>query len=163
MFRRGFTGLLVATAISVTGCGSSLVKTEGIVKLDGTPVEGAGVTFSTEDGSRLYNGYTDSAGKFVLVSGNTAGALPGTYKVTVVKTPKVPGGESIKAGDPEYMKQMAKDVEKKGNPALAMYQPKTGSQIKSELPAVYALASTTPLTATVPSKDPIVLELKSKP
>jgi len=141
-----------------------LVKTEGIVKLDGTPVEGAGVTFSTEDGSRLYNGYSDSAGKFVMQLGDKPGVLPGTYKVTVVKTEKVPGADSIKPGDPEYFKQMSKEVEKnKSNPALAMYRKKNAPKIESDLPGVYALASTTPLTVTVPSKDPIVLELKSKP
>jgi len=156
-------GLITVLA---TGCGSSLVKTEGVVKLDGVPVEGATVTFSSEDGSKSYSGFTDSTGKFVLQSGEKTGAAPGNYKVTVVKTPKVAGGESMKPGDPEYLKQMAKEAGKdksKVAPGMAMYQKSSAPKVESELPAVYALSTTTTLTATVPAKDPIVLELKSKP
>jgi len=147
-----------------TGCGSSLVKTEGVVKLDGVPVEGATVTFASEDGTKVYTGFTDSAGKFVLQSGDKVGAASGQYKVTVVKTPKVSGLENAKPGDPAYLKQMEKEAGKGG---LGSGMPlRTGTSkpnVNSELPALYALMTTTPLTATVPAKDPIVLELKSKP
>jgi len=87
--------------------------------------------------------------------------------VTVVKTPKVAGGESMKPGDPEYLKQMEKEgggkAKSKVPLGMAMYQKSSAPKVESELPAVYALATTTTLTATVPAKDPIVLELKSKP
>jgi len=126
-----------------TGCGSSLVKTEGVVKLDGVPVEGATVTFSSEDGSKSYSGFTDSSGKFVLQSGEKSGAAPGNYKVTVVKTPKVAGGESMKPGDPEYLKQMEKEgggkAKSKVPLGMAMYQKSSAPKVESELPAVYAL------------------------
>jgi len=72
----------------------------------------------------------------------------------------------MKPGDPEYLKQMEKEAasaKSKVPPGMAMYQKKAGPKIDSELPAVYALSTTTTLTATVPAKDPIVLELKSKP
>lgn len=164
MFRRTFSWAVGIAVILSAGCGGSLVKTEGVVKLDGSPVEGATVTFASEDGSKSYTGFTDSAGKFVLQSGDKVGAASGQYKVTVVKTPKVSGLENVKPGDPAYFKQMEKDVPK-GHPGYGTPL-RTGPstpKVNSELPAIYALTTTTPLTATVPSSGPIVLELKSKP
>ena len=53
--------------------------------MDGQPVEGAAVTFISEDGNRSYTGSTDASGTFSLSSANEVGALPGKYKVVVIE------------------------------------------------------------------------------
>jgi len=171
MIRRGCAASLVFAALLVAGCGPSLVRTEGEVKLDGQPVEGATVTFvSDADPAKIYGGFTDASGKFSLSTGDKAGIPAGSYKVTVVKTPKVAGAESMAPGSPEYLKQMekaAKDAPRGPKGAIPGMMPKGGFGptvgVRSELPAIYAGTATTPLSAKVPSNGPIVLELKSKP
>jgi hypothetical protein len=167
MPRRGCRASLMFAALLLTGCGPSLVKTEGVVTLDGQPVEGATVMFVSEDGNRSYTGFTDAAGKFSLASGEKPGATAGTYKVTVMKTPKVAGAESMAPGNPDYLKHMAKesqDAAKVSGPGrMMMPKPGGGTAVKSELPAVYATTATTPLTAKVPSDGPVKVDLKSKP
>jgi hypothetical protein len=171
MIRRGRAASLVIAALLAAGCNPSLVRTEGEVKLDGQPVEGATVGFiSDDDPSKIYSGFTDASGKFSLSSGEKSGIPAGSYKVTVVKTPKVAGAEAMNPSSPEYLKQMekeAKDAPKAPKGAMPGMMPKMapgfGGGAKSELPAIYAGTATTPLTAKVPSNGPIVLELKSKP
>jgi hypothetical protein len=171
MHRRLIPGLLLVAALALTGCGSSLVKTEGVVTLDGQPVEGATVTFMTEDGKQTSVGATDASGKFQLFTADKPGALPGSYKVTVVKTPKVAGAESMSPGNPEYLKQMKEEskdtmaASKKSAAFAKMPGLAAGggaASIKSELPKIYGTPASTPLTAKVPSDGPITLELKSK-
>ncbi|MDR1959040.1 MAG: carboxypeptidase-like regulatory domain-containing protein [Planctomycetaceae bacterium] len=99
--------LLVDTA----GCGkggSSLPTqyVEGIVTLDGAPVEQALITFTPADkeNGTAATGYSDASGKYTLTSvggGPQKGAVAGDYRVTVskvsikmVKTPpQYPGEE----------------------------------------------------------------------
>lgn len=183
MFRKVLTIALLFGLISITGCsgGPKLVPVEGFVKLDGKPVEGATVTFLAENGSTTFSGTTDAAGHFALQSGDKIGAIPGTYKVTVLKSTTKPSAEAPDPGD-AGMKQMKKDGEaaekdrKAQGPDMKMKMgmmggmksgPKPGGSsspsLKSELPQVYAVGMSTPLKATVPSDKPIELELKSKP
>jgi len=124
--------------------------------------------FVSEDGNRSYTGFTDAAGKFSLAAGEKPGATAGTYKVTVMKTPKVAGAESMAPGNPDYLKHMekeGKDAAKTSGPGKMMMpkMPTPGSAVKSELPAVYATTATTPLSAKVPSDGAVKLDLKSKP
>lgn len=171
--RRAWLAAMTPVALVFAGCGSSLVKTEGVVKLDGQPVEGATVTFMSDDGKQVSVGVTDATGKFELHTGDKPGAAPGAYKVTVLKAPKVAGAETMTPGSEEYLKSMkeeAKDeinASKKSNMYASKMPGMTGargsSSIKSELPAIYGGSGTTPLTAKVPSDGPIVLELQSKP
>jgi hypothetical protein len=172
MRRPILAGSLLLAILGMTGCGANLKPVNGVVKLDGNPVEGATVSFVSDDSKNVYTGFTDASGNFSLVSAdNKSGALPGTYKVTVVKRAAMTGGEAMMPGSPEYLKQMEKDA-KEG----AKHQPKGGfmpgmvpkgtmtSGEKSDLPNVYSSAATTPLTVTVPpSSQPVVLDLKSKP
>jgi hypothetical protein len=157
-----FAACFIGT-VALTGCGSGYSPVSGTVKLDGAPVEGATVTFVSEDGSRTYSGFTDASGNFSLQSGEKPGALAGNYKVTVVKTQAVPGAENMAPGGDAYLKQMMPKQKKAGsstNPAVAVGAAAPGA--KSELPTQYATVATTPLTATVPASDPVMLELKSK-
>ena len=79
----------LAVAILAAGCGPSRPTTmpvEGVVTLDGEPVEGASVMFAPEDGGRPALGVTDKGGKFALKTFEPGdGALPGKHQVTVRK------------------------------------------------------------------------------
>jgi len=166
MIRRGAALAVAVLFASLVGCGGGLSKVEGVVTLDGTPVEGATVSFIPTSGkANLVVGQTDASGKFSLKTGDKSGAPPGDYKVTVLKTPKIGGGdpEKMKPGTPEYEKAM-KDKNKGGMPTTpgpGMPMPKMGG-IKSELPEKYASLDKTPLTAKIPSAGPINLELTKK-
>src|SRR5262245_1264000 len=102
---RKITGLMVVFALGgVVGCGGGLKSVEGLVTLDGVPVEGASVSFTPEGEGQPAFGVTDSNGKFVLQTINKAGANPGTYKVTVTKTKpvKISDPKSMTPDSPEY-------------------------------------------------------------
>jgi hypothetical protein len=157
----------------LSGCGDRRVTVEGEVTLEGRPVAGATVTFTSEDGSKVFSGMTDESGKFSLGSAAGPGAVPGSYKVTVAKyapavtVPVTPSDES----DPskmskDYLAQMKKyaDMSKAGAKGPMPPMPgKVGggaSGPKSELPEVYARLDTTPLRVTIPSSGPVKLELQ---
>lgn len=183
MSRTIFLAMAACLAFPALGCGGKYVDVKGVVKLDGKPVEGATVTFVTEDGAKSYSGFTNASGEFTLTGDSRSGAPPGTYKVTVVKTAKVGGAEQMTPGGEDYIKHM-KDEQKadakggapktlmpgmpgvKGMPGMpAMPGPGLPGQAgpRTELPAVYATAGTTPLTVTVNSDTQNVqLDLKSK-
>jgi len=138
------------------------------VKLDGNPVEGATVSFVSEDGKSTYSGQSDANGNFTIAGGadNKQGAPSGTYKVLVIKTPKYEG--KMEPGSPEYFKQMEKSSPpKEGMPGMRPGMGGPGGRspgVKSELPAIYASVSSTPLTVKIPLEtNPVVIELKSKP
>lgn len=188
MCRRVAAAGLVAAVLGVVGCSQKPVPVAGVVTLDGEPVDGANVTFMTEDGSKTYSGNTDAGGNFKLAANGVEGAMPGNYKVLVVKTKTV--SESMDPTSPEYMKMMAEQMKgdakdaKKGSatktpggtppPGMKMMAPPggmmappggmmgggSGPGLRSELPEMYGLGAKTPLTATVgPAGEPKV-ELK---
>jgi len=175
--------LAVCSLVVLSGCGgSNLVPVEGAVLLDGKPVEGATVTFLSEDGKNSFSGSTDASGHFVLQSGENRGVLPGNYKVTVVKSPFKPGdaavdpqGEGVKmmkkeSGEASKAERFAKAKMASSSDPKAKMAAMAGTKIgptapavKSDLPAIYAAGTTTPLTAKVPPDGPIQFALKSKP
>ena len=182
MSRSFLTLSLFAILLAAAGCGGSkLVPAEGDVKLDGKPVEGAQVTFISDDGKHSFTATTDAAGHFALFGGDGAGALPGNYKVTVFKTAAKKNVDSIedaakmmkkehedaakanKAGSPDMKKMMGG----KGGAMMGMTPGMMGGPVnasqKSELPAIYATGVSTPITAKIPSEGPIAIDLKSKP
>jgi hypothetical protein len=171
------------------GCGTGTVPVKGFVRLNGDPVAGAQVTFISEDGKNVYTGFSNTAGEFEVVSGTVRGALPGQYKVTVIKSPPGASMGGAEPGDTNYMKDMmasAKEASKSapgmkpggasgppmgmmrpGMPGGGMMMPPGGmmpgmssNQIKSELPQAYAQGTTTPLKVTIPHEGPIMLDLK---
>lgn len=165
--RRHFISLPLCSAILLlAGCGPSLVEVKGVVKLDGAPVEGATVTFASEDGKQLYTGFTDAGGNFALSQSGTLGVLAGNYKVIVVKSPLDPKA-NMAIDSADFAKTMAKETKGKGSGVMIAGGPgkmmsPTGSgpaPIKSDLPVKYAAATTSQLTAKVPSDGPIVLDL----
>jgi len=173
MFRYLSAIVAFGAVVLFAGCGTSMVKVNGVVTLDGNPVEGATVTFVSEDGANMYIGRTDPSGQFSLGAGEkNQGAPAGTYKVLIVKTPVIPGAESMSAGSPEATKTMAKMASEQssksgGTPLIGMMKAPTpgasGPKIKSELPTVYAAVDSTPFTVKVPPPaQPVTLDLKSK-
>ena len=163
-----FKTLVFSLAVlGLAGCGEDTVPVKGLVMLDGNPVEGATVTFGTEDGKRSYGGFTDSNGSFFLSGGGVPGALPGTYKVTVTKAKKADGPEGMAAGGDDYFRQMIKmSRESKASPRGPGGMVAGNGAVavpKSELPGVYATMKTSTLNATVQSKTlSVTLDLKSR-
>jgi hypothetical protein len=173
MRRRGWAGPVAIAVVCLAGCGPSYHKVNGVVTLDGQPVEGATVTFVSEDGSKTYSGLTDASGAFSLVSGEKQGAPAGSYKVVVVKSPVVKGGEALEPGGDDYMKHMqeeGKEAMKMGGPKTPMMMkpgmkmaPPKKPKMKTDLPEVYASATSTPITVKVPPEAaPVAIELKGE-
>jgi len=79
----------------VSGCGHAKLSTsfvEGVITLDGTPIDGAVVKFSpkSEGGGAVYaQGQTDANGRYLLTAmqggGADKGTTPGEYIVLVTK------------------------------------------------------------------------------
>lgn len=167
MFRRGYRWAILVGGLAVTGCGPSLSPVEGVVTMNSAPVSGANVTFVSEGGNKTYSAPTNNEGKFTLMTGDKPGIEAGKYKVLVVKHASMAGTENLKPSDPEYAKLMQKsqkDAEKAGraNMPPGFAGGSAAPAQKSELPATYGSAETTPLSVTVPlSSSPVALELQS--
>ena len=144
--------LLLTLAAAGCGGGPKGIPTnyvEGIVTLDGSPVEGALVTFipAAADG-KTATGYADNTGKYTLTSDGGVpqkGALEGEYKVTVVK-------KSVDKTEPR-----PKPSGRETSPPPAKKNTQTYIT-----PKVYSDVKQTPLTATVKKgKNDIPLTLTS--
>jgi hypothetical protein len=99
-----FVWLLAAMLIlSVSGCGPRIkrpktVQADGVVLLDGTPIEDATITFIADSGNYHATATTDKDGKFSLRAfPEKTGAVPGSYKVEVNKT--IVTGNGTSTGD----------------------------------------------------------------
>lgn len=169
MTRRVTLPAFALVLAALGGCGPSYHPVSGVVKLDGTPVDGATVTLVSDDGIKTYTGFTGADGTFTIASGPKPGAIAGTYKVTVVKHAKVEGGENMTPGGADYMKHMQKDakIDKKAVGPMPGVMPGTKAGSKGDpdnlLPQVYSSTTSTPLTAKVPvDGGQLVLDLKKK-
>jgi hypothetical protein len=182
MSRMMLLAVVFCSLVALSGCGGpKLVPVEGVVLLDGKPVEGATVTFISEDGKNSFSGSTDATGHFDLQSGEKHGAFPGNYKVTVVKNTNKPGAETLSPEEgAKMMKKESEEAHKADKAAskaamsgltdpkakmAAMSGAKIGTAapvLKSELPILYANGTKTPLTAKVPPDGPVQFDLKSK-
>jgi hypothetical protein len=96
--RWGGLALVVAAIAIAEGCMRSdgLVPVGGTVKLDGTPLSGATVTFHAEPGVRGNGGFgmTDTAGRFTLLTPQARkGVFPGEYRITVTCRKPTPDAE----------------------------------------------------------------------
>ena len=143
---KSFVFAIAGLSIILTGCGPDLshlpktVLAEGIVTLDGAPVESATVVFIADSGQHSARGMTDAEGKFTLRAFDEKdGAVPGSYKVQVNKTVMTESGGG-------------EDEESIGS-----------VNVQYGLPKRYAAISTSKLEVTIPDHDTtdIKLELKS--
>ena len=139
-------GVLTLTTVGCGG-GSSFpdpVPVTGVVKLNGSPVDGATVTFMTKDGAgRSASGQTDGEGNFTLgtFSGDD-GAIPGEYTVTITKSDSS-STDTIDLdgeGDPGEAYEAA--MEAAGSAAEA-------GKVDTSLPAKYAKAEESGLNRSV--------------
>ncbi|MDD3469866.1 MAG: hypothetical protein PHE53_07795 [Thermoguttaceae bacterium] len=87
--------LALLSVCLLMGCGSGsrlegLVPAEGVVTLNGTPVDGASVVFAPKGStspSSSASAQTDAEGRFQMMTLNPGdGVYPGEYYVTVTKT-----------------------------------------------------------------------------
>jgi hypothetical protein len=86
-------GLVVAL---MCGCsrGPRTYSVSGTVKMDGTPLADARVTFSDASQGRSAVGTTDASGSFVLAYVNKVGAPEGNYRVAISKQGKSPENDA---------------------------------------------------------------------
>lgn len=80
--------LLITVVCWTPGCGpaNNRVAVEGVVTLDGAPVEGASVMFVPTGGGRPGMAVTQAGGVFVMKeAGMNAGLQPGEYVVVIYK------------------------------------------------------------------------------
>lgn len=161
---RKVSGLALILALGfLVGCGAGTKPVEGIVTMDGKPLEGATVMFNPQgsDGQPA-DGKTDASGKFTLSTRGKPGAAPGNYKVTVTQSKALFEGvdpSKMKPGTPEYAEAMKKAAAKMGSGAGGALKDKGGN----ELPAKYGEAKSTPFTVKVPpDSQPVKLDLTSK-
>jgi hypothetical protein len=155
-----FAFLLVCVLVALffsAGCGAKGkgLKTEyveGIITLDGAPLEGASVQFSPADPftsnptpgqPEMANGLTDKNGKYTLSSINGdvgKGAIAGEYRVLVSQI-KTTTAELDESGRPVDGKGFGKDAA--GHPITTLQE--------DLLPAIYHDRKKSPLTYTVVS------------
>jgi hypothetical protein len=156
-FQRGLAVVLAGLLMAAAGCGSGrgTVPVEGIVTLDGQPLENAAVSFVPAKG-RPATAQTDAAGKFKLMTFAPGdGAAPGPYKVGVSKmeAPAAPSG-NVASTSPDGKTMLSGPSSMRGGPP---------PQPKSLVPSKYLNPNTSELTVEVKAgMEPVKLELSSK-
>lgn len=160
------TGLL-AGALILAGAGCTAKKTkvvpvQGIIRLNGEPLAGAGVLFSPVGDGLPASGVTKDDGTFRLSCGRGDGALPGEYKVAITpppETPSPPEGQGLTPQD--RMQAMLKKMIGQGKRISEASKKK--QRTKTTLPSVFQDINTTPLRQTVPPPDgKVVLSLEGQ-
>ena len=144
MFGLLLVGLLVLTGCGGTGSSLNVQYVEGVITLDGEPLEGATITFISQGaGGQDAGGLSAARGIYKLTSPGgdpERGTLVGEYAVTIRKI-EIEGG----AADPDSYT------------AVPVKQ-------KDILPAVYRDRKNTPLTASVvKGKNRLNFDLTSNP
>ncbi|MDA1251617.1 MAG: carboxypeptidase-like regulatory domain-containing protein [Planctomycetota bacterium] len=160
---RGF--LLCLTATSLVGCSGGTEDRQpthyvtGVVKMAGGPITGATVMFTPTTGQRVATGVTDDNGKYELTTYETGdGAMPGVYKVLVIRTTKAKetiGGEL----DHKAFGSGKDDPTDSAHDA----QNAASKELTSSLPEKYATAESTDLTTTVEANSENVINLTLEP
>ncbi|MCA9127016.1 MAG: carboxypeptidase regulatory-like domain-containing protein [Planctomycetales bacterium] len=146
--------------VSLCGCGETdnlprTVKAEGIVLLDGSPIDGASIVFAETAGEYYARGFSDDSGRFSLDAFESKrGAVPGSYKVTVSKTVTVENSVNQK-----QLKSMAEDAEH----AATGGEDANVSWV-NDLPPKYANFTTSGIEVTIPEDgtEQIKIELTLK-
>ena len=161
-------GLACCSLFALAGCGGSdrpaLAAASGIVTLDGTPVEGATVSYVPVTGCRPATAITDATGRYTMNAfADDEGAAVGDHKVTVMKI-SGPGASTLQgAAPPESTGDASEDDGSMGLSEIAFVED-DGNQRQPEtiyhVPERYMNAETSLLTVTVPSGGSDSLDLK---
>lgn len=107
MYRRSLVACFAAACLMQVGCnsvpdGPRTVPAEGIITLDGTPVEGAAVVFVAANGEHSAQCASDDEGKFSLNAFEyKTGAVPGEYMAVITKNEEVKMQKAGKASAEE--------------------------------------------------------------
>jgi hypothetical protein len=143
--------------LGVGGCAPSIYPVEGVVLLDGEPLEGATVVFQPEGPGQPAVATTQADGGFKISTAAGKGAAPGDYAVTLTK---------VTGRQPDSMPPW---IRREGAPATAQeradWQRKKAEEKAQEtewIPAPYLKTSTTPFHFTVPVDGKLTLELSSE-
>lgn len=140
---------VLTAALLAAGCGSSgpVLPVNGIVTLDGKPLDGAAVTFYAEPGAAATGGtaLTGTDGKFVILGAKGQNGLaPGKYKVTVSKI-RIQKGADLSPDDPAAVGAV------------------TDADLKNDLAPIYSDPAQTILSYSVTGDGkPIEIQLSSK-
>jgi hypothetical protein len=162
--------LATLSTLAVLGCAGKdrLFKLEGVVTLDGQPVQGAIVSFlPDEKGGRFAVGTTAQDGSFRLTTyRKDDGALPGDYRVTVTLIPDDDEEDNDKAKDNDKGKEDPPTGEKTADgkalmsAMVKMAAARQKALERSPIPAIYRDGGRTPLRQTVPAQGKVILALK---
>jgi hypothetical protein len=156
--------LIGSTALSGCSGGSKLkvVPIKGKVTYNGQALAGAAVAFNPQEPEgKTAGGMTDAQGEYTLTTMETPskiadGALPGTYKVTIVKMKKSPDEEfrdRVNAMTPEEIQKLSPEEQRKMGQMAGSTDPNQQSQqagaAESAIPVKYNTTQESGLTATV--------------
>ena len=144
---RAMFALVLALTVATVGCKGSrlegLVDAEGVVTLNGSPVEGATVIFAPKsygEKSGSATATTDAQGKFKLTTSQPGdGAYPGDYLVSVTKD-RVEGVMSFE-----------ESARRAADPNGAGKEPAPEQSVVHELPTKYGDINSSGLTVTLPA------------
>ena len=143
--------LVCMLSICVIGCNNENARfshVTGVVTLNGEPVSGATIRFTTEsEEGESATGITDASGRYTLTSSSATdggrGALPGEYRVSISKldVPPNPDQEAYDRGEISYDELQVRLERNRG----------AGGSARELMPARTAVPRTTDLRATVVS------------
>lgn len=149
--------IISASLLLLSGCSSKklpeTISVEGVVKLEGAPVEGARVMFVPKGSGRPAEGQTDKAGRFELSTfAPRDGALPGEHTVTVTLVRAAAGASARTFAE--------------GSEEAAMLAVSSGVEKPPEwiVPMKYSAPSSSGLSATVSAQSrEFTFDLKKRP
>jgi hypothetical protein len=146
--------LAVALTVAVSGCGRTY-PVEGVVLLDGAPLDGVTIVFEPEGSGQPAVGMTAADGSFKLGTQAGTGALPGKYRVLLTKV------TGPKPGRPAWIGRRNPPPSESEKAAYLRQVADTKKQQREWVPKAYTNTTTTPLRFTVPVPGKLRLELNS--
>lgn len=161
----GYLGVLTALwVLAGFGCGGKdqPVRVEGVVTLDGAPLEGAIVSFlPDEKGGRFADATTAKDGSFRLSTyKRDDGALPGDYRVTVTLIPADDEEDEGKGKEDAPANEKAEDGMQMMAAMARVAAARQKALERSPVPALYRDGGRTPLRQIVPTQGKVILALK---
>lgn len=144
--------LLALVATTIVGCGGAgLAPVSGTVSMDGSPLDGATVTFHPQPGvkSNGGSGTSDAAGKFTLLTPQgKPGIIPGDYSITVSRRKLS-----------EKAEKQIKEAKERGITPMV-----SDREMAETLPKAYSKPETSPLRVSIGAGGgDVPVEIESSP